>query len=872
LTGFRVIVHHILLIELSATLRHLAHKLFKKNSEQVTVLKSYTEALTCLDNEADEELTYSSVVLGWPEKTDPDADEIIALLSEPAYKNLSVIVLAHEADSAILEWVTNRNLTALVVWDDYRECVETLKKIQQKTSTISIHPDFTSREHKSKIRILFVDDSPTVRVNYRRLLRANGYETDTAASVEEGYEKAIESQYDIAIIDYFLPDGTGDQLCAQLRESPETNRISSAIITGTYHDKVIKDSLDAGAIECMFKNEANELFLARIASMSRMKRVMSSIEKDHKRLEGILSSVGDGVYGVNTKGLITFINPAAKTILGYEKSEKLIGKSPYSLFHSTSENGDTIAFDECPLQIAYGSGQQLLAKETDFKHSDGKYITVECTVFPLNIDGELEGSVVAFRDITVRKLLEEELKWQATHDSLTKLSNRYYFEEQLRNEVIRIKRSSEQSALLYLDLDRFKYINDTAGHAAGDKLLVEIGTQLSTRLRSSDTLARIGGDEFAIILRNVSEQQAEAAANMYRLALERLNFYYQGKSYVINVSIGLMMISKEIHSHGEALANADLACFIAKGQGRNSIHLYDGQADEKALMDKDLGWSVRLKEALEKNLFVLLYQPIVPLDILDCDTLPEKTGQLVKLINETPNSSIRHNEVLLRLKDSRGKLIAPDAFLPTAERFNMMVEIDRWVIRNSISRLADLNRKGATTTLSINLSAQSLEDRELANYVKKITADFQVDPKKLLFEITENSAIANLDAANHLIKHLRMLGCQFALDDFGRGFCSFSHLKFLPVDFIKIDGIFIQGVLHDKIDRAIVNSVVQIAHSVGKKTIAEYVESVEVIKLLKEMGVDYVQGYYISRPKESPEESKQLDSEKIISYKIEQNG
>lgn len=856
-------MHRILLIELSATLRHLALKLFEKNNFDVLVLNSYTLALELLESDKVRNENISGVIFGWPQKTDPDADEIIAVLSEIRNKDLHVIVLAHEADPAVMDWVTNRSMTAMVLWDDYRECVETINKISDSKNIIKSTTDFVSVEKENKIRVLFVDDSPTVRVSYRRLLRSNGYETDTAACVKEGYEKAIEKNYDIAIIDYFLPDGTGDELCQQLNANAQTNRIACAIITGTYHDKVIKDSLDAGAVECMFKNEANELFLARIASMSRMKRIMLAIEKDHKRLEGILSSVGDGVYGLNSRGLISFINPAAKAILGFDEQDRLIGMSPFSLFHNTTVDGKSVSEQDCALQVAYGTGQELIAKETVFKHKDGKHITVECTVFPLQIDGELEGSVVAFRDVTVRKLLEDELKWQATHDSLTKLANRYYFEEQLRNEVTRVKRSQEKSALLYLDLDRFKYINDTAGHAAGDKLLVEVASQLSTRLRASDTLARIGGDEFAIILRNVGQEQATEGAEAFRTLLEKLKFYYEGKSYVINVSIGVVMLSEQMQSHGEALANADLACFIAKGQGKNNVHLFVGDTDEKALMDKDLGWSVRLKEALENNLFVLHYQPIVPLDSIDYHAENTNVNVVQQASLNYEENNVKHYEVLLRLKDSRGQLIAPDAFLPTAERFNMMVEIDKWVICSAIERLANLESMNSEVVLSINLSAQSLEDKGVAEFVKKITDQYSIDPSRLLFEITENSAIANLDAANRLIRKLRQLGCQFALDDFGRGFCSFSHLKFLPVDYIKIDGIFIRGILHDSIDRAIVNSVVQIAHSVGKKTIAEYVENIEVIRTLQGMGVDYVQGYYISRPQSSPETFENVEANDV---------
>ncbi|MES9921729.1 MAG: diguanylate cyclase [Candidatus Thiodiazotropha sp.] len=320
---------------------------------------------------------------------------------------------------------------------------------------------------------------------------ANGYEAETAATVGEGYEKALDSRFDIAIIDYFMPDATGDVLCQRLRDDATTTGITTAIITGTYLDKAIKQSLEAGAVECMFKNESDDLFLTRIDAMSRHIRAHKSIEKERERLGGILRSVGEGVYGVNSEGHISFVNPACRRILGYAPDERLIGKSALELFHYTDEDGNPIDEKKCFLQHTYADGTPLNARETLFWHKSGDSIPVECTVYPLTIKGKREGTVVAFRDISERKLLEEELRWQASHDALTKPYNRRYFEEQLTQEAGRLKRSKETSALLYIDLDRFKYINDTAGHAAGDRLLVEIAQQLKQRLRSTDLLAPI---------------------------------------------------------------------------------------------------------------------------------------------------------------------------------------------------------------------------------------------------------------------------------------------------------------------------------------------------------------------------------------------
>jgi len=843
-------VKKVLLIEQSATLRHAAKKLIENSGYDVTEIPSYSTALSKIAG-LEHNHDYDVVCLGWPNKTDDVADELFATLEEPQYHTLSVVVLSHEADTAKLAWVTKRSKTGLVLWENYAEIIDAVNSLTEKKPAASVWEPMVPSDH-APMRVLFVDDSPTVRVTYRRLLTQAGYITDTASCVEEGMEKATANQYDIAIVDYYMPDGTGDTLCRMMRDDPRTATICTAIITGTYSDKAIIGSLSAGAVECMFKNEAKELFLARIDSMSRSIIAMRNIQNDHKRLEGILRSVGDGVYGVNCDGEITFINPAAKSILGYTDSDKLIGQLAHTIFHHSLDDGSPNPIDKCELQKAYQQGTQLATWATGFMHADGNSIPVECTVYPLYLDNKLHGSVVAFRDVTERKLLLEELKWQATHDPLTKLPNRSYFESQLLHEVKAAKNHENTSCLLYLDLDRFKYLNDTAGHNAGDKLLVAVGKQLLTTLRTTDSLARIGGDEFAIIMRNITPDAMFAAADKFREVLDNYRFNFAGKTYKINVSIGAAQIDKHSKSSGEVLANADIACYIAKGKGRNQTHIFASENDQKAAMDIELGWSQRLHDALDHDLFQLYFQPIVPLENLDVNKLPEEDDRLWEQVASKPSlDGVHHYEVLLRLMDSRGELISPEAFLPTAERFNMMTAIDRWVIRRAIEVLASQPEQGAYTCLSINLSGQTLEDESLGAYIHNLVKQYDVSPQSLLFEITETSAIANLDVANGFISSLQNLGYQFALDDFGSGFCSFSHLKYLPVNLIKIDGIFIQGMLQDGVDRAIIQSIVQIAHTVGKQTVAEFVENAEILKLLKQCGVDYVQGFYVGRPSDA---------------------
>lgn len=609
----------------------------------------------------------------------------------------------------------------------------------------------------------------------------------------------------------------------------------------------------------MFKNEADQLFLTRIAAMSRAIRAKKSIEAEHQRLAGILGSVGEGVYGVNNAGQVTFINPAARRILGYEDAETLIGRSAHKLFHYAAEDGRPNPPETCFLQQAYGAGDELKGWETVFWHRAGHPVPVECTIYPLRVKDRLEGSVVAFRDVSERKQLERELMWQANHDALTKLHNRNHFERALEAEVLRLKRSRERAALLYIDLDRFKYINDTAGHAAGDRLLCEIATQLKARLRESDILARLGGDEFAIILRNINEAGVVAAAEGFREILEELTFSYGHRNYKVNGSIGVALIDRNAHSPGEVLSNADIACHIAKSRGRNQTHLYRPESDERVAMHLELGWSVRLQEALKEDGFRLQFQPIVPLEGLALEGLPVEAGRLGTALAAGDG---RHYEVLLRFTDRRGELISPNAFLPTAERFGLMPQIDLWVLTHALQRLARLHAAGRRATFTINLSGQTLDAEGLVPHLKRLLDRHPIDARSLIFEITETSAIANVEAAKRLINELRDLGCRFALDDFGTGFSSFNHLKHLPVDFVKIDGQFVRGMSGDPIDRAIVGSINDIAHSFGKRTVAEFVESREILRLLKDVGVDYAQGYYIASPQELPAGEEDAQNEK----------
>jgi len=837
-------MHRVLLIEASATKRRALTVQLMPGGFEIVPAASFEAALNLM-LELKTSLTFAAVVAGWPEFSDARAAAFLTLLDSAEHVSLPTLLLADSTVPTAVNWLMQRPNTALLLWSDYSECVDALKKLLSTRSDSLASPDLIAPERH--LKVLFVDDSPTVRVAFRRLLMKQGYVVDTASNAQEGFERALAGSYDIAIVDYFMPEQNGDALVRKLKLNPKTQGLQVAVITGTYSDRVISDSLAAGATECVFKNEAKELFLARISSLARTVTDRQSVDNERKRLEGILRSVGDGVYGVDRHGRITFANPAARDMLGIPHDGEMEGLSAYQLFHHAFEDGTAMPKANCFLSNCYRDGSQLIAWQTCFWHEAGRPVPVEATVYPLEIDGRREGSVVAFRDVSARKLLEEELRWQATHDSLTKLLNRAYFETQLDQEIHRLRRSDQTSALLFVDVDRFKYINDTAGHAAGDQLLIEVSHRLRGRLRAADTLARIGGDEYAVILRNIPPAQLLQTADDFRRVLVSRPFTYGAKSYRVSCTIGVATLDRNTSSPSDAMANADIACHIAKNQGRNQTHLFSLQTDQRHAMDVELGWSARLETAINEDGFVLAFQPIMSARAFDLSHLPEHEGVLW---SERQPAGRERFEVLIRMRDQSGELIAPDVFLPTAERFNMMVEVDKWVIRRAFRAYGEQVLMGKQVEFSINLSGQSVAAPAMIAFISGALVEFKVDPAHIIFEINESKAVTHISAAQDLIRELRALGCRFALDDFGSGFCSFSHLKHLHVDYLKIDGAVSQGVLTDSVDRAVISAINDIAHQLGKQTVAEYVDSPAVLRALRECGCDHFQGYYICRPQQ----------------------
>jgi len=440
-----------------------------------------------------------------------------------------------------------------------------------------------------------------------------------------------------------------------------------------------------------------------------------------------------------------------------------------------------------------------------------------------------EAETVLSTQVHQERKLRKQLSYQASHDALTGLINRFEFENRLRSLLEVPCEEGTTHALLYIDLDQFKVVNDTCGHVAGDELLRQLSLLLKNKIRSHDILARLGGDEFGMLLEYCAPDKTVSMANLLLATVQEFRFAWENKTFVIGASIGVVIIDKNSKDITTVMSAADAACYSAKDNGRNRIHVF--KEDDAAIAGRhgEMQWVTRITEALENDDFQLYCQRITPVD----NTLGIKSEMI---------------EILVRMEDKDGKLIPPGAFIPAAERYNLMVSLDRWVVKETFEWLSNSPATKLLSKCSINLSGQSISDSHFLDYLVNLINETDIPEETLCFEITETSAITNLGKAQRLISELQSIGCSFALDDFGSGISSFAYLKNLPVDFLKIDGSFVKDIAIDPIDQAMVRSINEIGHVMGKKTIAEFVENDEILHVLQDIGVDYAQGFGIHKP------------------------
>ena len=565
-----------------------------------------------------------------------------------------------------------------------------------------------------------------------------------------------------------------------------------------------------------------------ITDITERKVAETRIFEEKERAQVTLQSIGDGVITTDADGRVDYINPVAQDLTGWDiRSAR--GKPVTEIMMIINEH--TRATVENPVVRCLSDGRTVTLTENSILIAkNGDEIPVQDSAAPIRDRiGNIIGSVMVFHDVSKETRLFRQLSYQASHDALTDLINRREFENRLIESMREIRGNPDSThALLYLDLDQFKVVNDTFGHTAGDALLRQLTELVHTKIRSSDILARLGGDEFGILLERCSEERAVEVAETIRGAIEGYRFEWKDSFTTVRCSIGVVIVTSENTEVASLMSSADVACYSAKDMGRNQVHLY--RDSDASLRHEEMKWVSRISSALDEDRFELFFQPIMG------------TGA-------RRGAACDHYELLLRMRDESGQIVGPDRFIPAAERYNMMSTLDRWVVREALSKLADQSGEGeARYTIAINLSGTSLSEDRFLEFVTDELKKRKLPHGAICFEITETAAISNLSRVIHFMQTLKKLGCKFSLDDFGSGLSSFTYLKNLPVDFLKIDGQFIRNVAEDSVDESMVKAISEVGHAMGIETIAERVETRQVLEKLGALGIEFAQGYYIAKP------------------------
>jgi len=545
-----------------------------------------------------------------------------------------------------------------------------------------------------------------------------------------------------------------------------------------------------------------------------------------------LDSLTEAVIVTDAAGKIEYLNPAAQALTGCVGRDAH-GKTLEEIVGLVDETDRRLLNDPVRQALATGAPLNLGRRALLLSRASGAERSIELSASPMrNTAGEIAGTVVLLHDVTEMRGLARQMSYQAAHDALTGLVNRREFERRLAEAVENAHRGDGQHVLCYLDLDRFKVVNDTSGHLAGDSMLREVAKLLRDAVRDSDTVGRLGGDEFGMLLIGCPLEKARQIADDVCRAVGDYRYVWKERIFNIGVSIGIVEISREVGSLEELLAAADSACYVAKKQGTGRVAVYSARDEALARHSGEIQWLQRLQSALKENRFHLYHQPIVSLD-------GEDHGPAM--------------EVLVRLQDETGHDVPPSEFVRAAERYRLMGLVDRWVVQTTLAALG----RGAINiparrSVAINISGQTLADVQFLEFVVECLDSTGVAPQQVCFEITENAVVANLDHARRFVAVLHGMGCQFALDDFGSGVGSFSNLKTLPMDYLKIDGSFMRNLARDSVNQAMVTAMIKLARTLNFKVIAEQVEDSAALDTARRMGIDYVQGYAIGRPQPLP--------------------
>jgi diguanylate cyclase (GGDEF)-like protein/PAS domain S-box-containing protein len=661
--------------------------------------------------------------------------------------------------------------------------------------------------------ILIADDDKVIRLALKRVMKQAGYRVIEAEHGEQCLAEYIKHRPDVVLLDAVMPVMDGFTACKQLRSMAGSSPLVF-LITSLEDDASIAQGFEEGVDDFVLKPIHWKLLQKRVGYLLQAKRMKEALRESEASL-----AVAQRVAHIGSWDLDLVTNKLQWSaeiyrIFGFLDYES----ATYELLLQRIHPDDRVF-------VQYALDRALYEQETfsiDYRivrPDETERIVHSHAEVIFNEDGWATRMVGIVHDVTERKLAENKLTYMAHHDPLTGLHNRQYLMEKLQR-VLKIKNLAK-GALLFVDLDNFKIVNDSLGHAAGDRLLTTLSSKLKQSLREEDILARIGGDEFALLLEEATPEEAQGVAERLVELIGAFRYSEEGVTFTIGSSVGMAYIETNMEAE-ELLSRADRACYVSKARGGNRIEIYQPGQDELQLMAEEASWTTRIKDALREQGFCLWFQPVV----------------------QVATQHVDHYEVLLRMQGSQGELILPGAFIPSAERFGFMSQIDYWVVQAAVQRLA----AHPELHLAVNLSGKSLSDPALKDFISLNLRQQSVEPNRLSFEITETAAVVNFEHARIFIQDLKNLGCKFALDDFGVGFSSFTYLRELPADHIKIDGSFVRNLDQDPINQALVRSIHEMARALDKKTIAEFVENEAILHILQEIGVDYAQGYYLGRP------------------------
>jgi len=679
-------------------------------------------------------------------------------------------------------------------------------------------------------KILIVEDERIIALDLKKRLERFGFNSPEIVSNGEDALEAAESMHpDIILMDIML-GGPIDGIEAA-KSIKETLSIPVIFLTAYSNENTLDRAKEAepyGYILKPFKER--ELYTTIDIALYKFK-VNLQLKQQERWLSAVLHSVEDGIIATGRDGRIQFMNRVAETITGWHESqaEKLGLEEVFPLTYGHDRR--PMIFPE--IETAKIENFPFIFKDCFLENKQSARINVEGSLAVIkDRNGNTDGQVLAFRDTTEMQRLSDTVSYQASHDSLTGLANREEFSARLELVLDNAKQADTEHTFIYLDIDQFRVVNDICGHTAGDELLLKTTRIIRSIVRSSDFSARLGADEFGILLEHAHIDQAMEIAKRLQSRLLEDRLVWDKHVFNINTSIGIVPIDKTSESVHTVFAAADDACYVAKDDGGNKIKVYSNEENRFVQRRGEMQWISRLTKALEEDRFVLYHQPIIALD--------ESEHKVFK------------SEILIRMIDLEDNIISPAYFIPSAERYNLMPAIDRWVIQTAFRSYKLLSDKHGYEknpySFTINLSAAFLADETSLDFLRYEFQEYSVPPEAFCFEITETAAITNMDTATHFIREMKKTGCTFALDDFGSGFSSFNYLRLLPVDYLKIDGIFVKNMHEDSISHAMVEAINSLGHFIGIKTIAEFVANDQIIEQLKKIGVDFGQGYELGRP------------------------